>query len=424
MAKKQKRGNNEGSIRERKKGQWEGRVTIGRKPDGTPKRVSFYGTSRKEVADKITDALSKLQNGTFVEPNKVTLGQWLDKWMEVYQQGTISPNFYARRQDLIRIHIKPALGNTQLLKLKPADIKKFYNDLEKNGRKPAKKKNGKIVPIPKGATPGLATGTIRHIHNILNPAMKQAVREGLVPKNVVADVSPPKIVKTREARPLNKEEASKYLAALKDNRLYTGFVVELTTGLRRGELIGLQWKNMKDGSLKIRQQITRVKHEDGTSSLEYTKLKTPAAYRTIVLPDVTIAELKAHKARQAQEKLLAGEKYKDEGLIFCNEFGQKLDTRCFYRIHCETLEKVGIEHTAFHDLRHTVATLLLQSGENLKVVQDLLGHADAETTMNTYAHVLEEMKQSAADKLDSIFAEVLLKEKEEQKDDSISISIS
>ena len=281
-----KRGNNEGSIRERKKGQWEGRVTIGKRPDGRPNRVSFYGTSRKEVADKITDALSKLQTGTFVEPNKVSLGQWLDQWMEVYQQGAISPNFYARRKDLIRIHIKPAIGKTPLLKLKPADIKKFYNDLEKSGRKPAKKKNGDTIPLPKNTTPGLATGTIRHIHNILNPAMKQAVKEGLVPKNVVADVSPPKIVSTMETKSLTKEEAKVYLDTLKDHRLYAAFIMELTTGLRRGELIGLQWIDLdfKTGALKIRRQVNRIKQDDGTTILDYAPLKTPAAYRTIILP--------------------------------------------------------------------------------------------------------------------------------------------
>lgn len=412
MAKK--RGNNEGTIRERKKGQWEGRVTIGRKPDGKPNRVSFYGKSRQEVAEKINNALTKLQNGTFVEPNRVTLKQWLDKWMKVYQENTISPNFYARRQDLIRIHINPAIGDKALLKLKPADIKEFYNDLEKNGRKPTKKKNGKTIPLSKDASPGLSTGTIRHIHNILNPAMRQAVKERLVPKNVVADVSPPKIVRTREARSLTKEEAKRYLAVLEEDRLYAAFVVELTTGLRRGELIGLHWSdlNFETGTLKIRRQIIRMRHPDGTTSLEHAPLKTPAAYRTIILPNVALAELKAHKARQAEERLLYGKLYQKEGLIFCSVWGEKLDTRCLYRIHCKALKDVGIPHTAFHNLRHTVATLLLQAGENIKTIQELLGHADPETLMTTYAHVLEEMKRSAADKLDDIFSEVLPPENE------------
>lgn len=416
-----KRGNNEGSIRERKKGQWEGRVTIGKKPDGRPNRVSFYGASRQEVANKIADALSKLQTGSFVEPNKTTLGQWLDEWMEVYQKGSISPNFYARKQDLIRIHIKPALGKSLLLKLKPADIKKLYNDLQKSGRKPAKLKNGKTIPLKEGTPPGLATGTIKHIHNILNSAIRQAVKEGLVPKNIVSDVSPPKLVKTREAHPLTKEDAKKYLDKLKEHRMYAAFMVELTTGLRRGELIGLQWKDLdhRTGAIKIRRQVSRIKQDDGSTIMDYATLKTPAAYRTIHLPAITLSELKAHKARQAQEKLLAGSNYKNEGLIFCTFLGEKLDSRHLYRIHCATLEKANLPHTAFHDLRHTVATLLLQAGESIKVVQDLLGHAKADTTMNVYAHVLEEMKQSAADTLDAIFMEPLPKDKGVVEDNEV-----
>lgn len=179
--------------------------------------------------------------------------------------------------------------------------------------------------------------------------------------------------------------------------------------------------DFKTGALKIRRQVNRIKQDDGTTILDYAPLKTPAAYRTIILPPVTLAELKSHKARQAEEKLLTGKLYKDEKLIFCTSWGEKLDTRHLYRIHCQALEDAKIPHTAFHNLRHTVATLLLQSGENLKVVQDMLGHADAETTMNTYAHVLEEMKQSAADKLESIFTEVLPQGETVSNSDTIQV---
>ena len=164
---------------------------------------------------------------------------------------------------------------------------------------------------------------------------------------------------------------------------------------------------MNTGVLKVRRQVNRIKQKDGSTVLDYAVLKTPAAYRTIILPAVTLAELKSHKARQAQEKLLLGKAYNDEGLMFCTPKGDKLDTRYLYRVHCKTLETAGIEHAAFHDLRHSVATLLLQAGESIKTVQEMLGHANAETTMNCYAHVLEEMRYSAADKLESIFKEVL-----------------
>lgn len=174
------------------------------------------------------------------------------------------------------------------------------------------------------------------------------------------------------------------------------------------------------GALKIRRQVNRIKQKDGSTLLDYAVLKTPAAYRTVILPAVTLAELKSHKARQAQEKLLIGKVYNDEGLIFCTPKGDKLDTRHLYRIHCNTLETAGIEHAAFHDLRHSVATLLLQAGESIKTVQEMLGHANAETTLNCYAHVLEEMRYSVADKLELIFKEVLPAEEKEMPDISLA----
>lgn len=216
---------------------------------------------------------------------------------------------------------------------------------------------------------------------------------------------------------------SKYLGILKENRLYAAFLLDLITGLRRGELIGLQWKdlNMQTGALKIRRQITRIEKENGKSSLEYAPLKTPASYRTIMLPSVALNELKAHRKRQAAEELVAGSKYnREEGLIFCTPLGGKLDTRYLYRVHCKALEDADLEHTAFHDLRHSCATLLLQAGENIKTIQNLLGHSDIETTLNCYSHVLEEMKLSAADKLDSIFTEVLTPQAQAQESDSVT----
>ena len=404
-----RRGNNEGTISKRKDGRWEARYPTGINPaTGKMKRATVYGKTRKEVSEKLSKLITKIQAGTFTEPNRVTVGQWLLKWMEVYQKDHLSPNFYARRMDLLRIHIIPGIGGINLMKLKPVDIKSFYNDLARSGRKPRVMKNGNIIPLKEDTPKGLSPATIKHIHNILNPAIKQAVKEGLVPRNVVADVSPPKLVKTRTAKPLTMEQAKLYLAVLKDDRLFAGFVVELTTGLRRGELMGLQWKDLQDGYLSIQRQVIRViDQENGSTSLEYTDLKTPTAHRRIALPELTLAELERHMGRQNAEKETSGVSYQDEDLIFCDERGHKLDTRRFYTIHTRALSQANLDHTAFHDLRHTVATLLLQAGENIKTVQDILGHADIETTLNDYGHVLDEMKVSAAGKLNSILAEII-----------------
>lgn len=246
MAKRKRRGNGEGSIYQRKDGLWAGSVIIGYSPTtGRPKRKYFYSKTRKEVADKVNKAINELQQGNIIEPNKKTVGEWLDEWMELYQTK-ISPNFYARRKDLIEKHIKPILGNILITKLKPSDVQRFYNMLEKEGRLDKKV--------------GLSNGTIKHIHNILNPAMKKAVKEGLVVRNIVADTEPPPVVRTKEPRPLNKKEAKKYLNELKENHFYAAFLLELATGLRRGELLGLQWSDfdIKTGILTINRQLVRL----------------------------------------------------------------------------------------------------------------------------------------------------------------------
>jgi len=313
--KAKKNGNNEGSIRKRKKGQYEARITLGVDSEVKPKRQSFYGKSRQEAFDKMALALTQVRAGTFTEPNQVTVRQWLENWMEVYQANTITPNFYVRRLDLIKLHINPTLGDKQLMKLRPADIKALYNRLEKNGKV--------------DGSGGLSSQSIRHIHNILNPTMKQAVKEGLIAKNMVADVRPPKLVRTKEARPLDKEEASRYLKQIANHRLYAAFLLELTTGLRRGELLGVQWGDLNPdtGALKIRRQVSRVKLPGNPSTLEYAPLKTPSSYRTIMLPAITLKALESHRKQQNEEKMRWRTIYQDEDLIFCTPLGGKLDTR-------------------------------------------------------------------------------------------------
>lgn len=386
-----KRGNNEGSIYKRKDGRYVGQVQIGHDAEGKPIRKYFYGIDRKEVGKKMTTALNQVQEGTIIKSNRVTLSEWLDKWMDLYQED-LSVNFKFRRKELIKLHIKPALGKVQLTKLKPADILAFYKKLSASGRIDGKG--------------GLAPGTIKQIHNILNPALARAVDNGLIPINIMTSVKPPKNVKTRESRPLTKEEAKLYLQTLSEHRMYAAFRVELATGLRRGELLGLKWSdlNTETGIIKVKRQVIRVQHGE-RSTLEYATLKTASSEREIKLSLLTRAVLDGHKVQQAEEKRLAGNGYNDEDLIFCTPTGEKLDTKHLYNIHCKALAQAGIAHTAFHSLRHTVATLLLEQGESIPAVQALMGHSNPKTLLGIYAHPTSAMAESTADKLDSLLKE-------------------
>lgn len=387
-----KRGNNEGSIYQRKDGRWVAQIQIGYTPEGKPLRKTIYGKTRKEVAEKLTVAQKQLQDGTMTKTNKVTLGQWLDKWIDLYQEH-ITPNFKFRRTELIRLHIKPALGSNLLMKLKPSDILGFYKNLSTAGRKDGKG--------------GLSSGSILHIHNILRPALQRAVEDNLISANIMLSVPRPKIVKTRESRALTNQEAKEYLQVLSGSRLYAAYVLELTTGLRRGEVLGLQWKDLdwENRVISIKRQVSRIQQPDGGSSLEYAPLKTKTSTRQIKLPEATIIALKEHKKQQAQEKLLAGQAYADEDLVFCTPIGGKLDTRCLYRLHKKALETAKIEHIAFHDLRHTVTTWLVEAQAPLPAVQALLGHSNPNTLLNVYAHKTETMSEATANTLGSLIKE-------------------
>lgn len=386
-----KRGNNEGSIYQRKDGRWAAQILVGHSTEGKPIRKTLYGKSRKEVAERLTVALKQVQDGTITKTNKVTLGQWLDKWLDLYQEH-LSVNFKFRRKELIELHIKPALGKKLLTKLKPSDIVSFYKQLSSSGRKDG---NG-----------GLASGTIKQIHNILRPALQRAVEDSLISTNIMTFVQPPRVIKTRESRPLTQQEAKDYLKTLSGSRLNAAFILELTTGLRRGELLGLQWKDLdfKTNVINIKRQVCRIQHPEG-SKLEYAKLKTKSSERQIKLPDITVNALKLHKKQQAQEKLLAGDGYTDEDLIFCTPVGNKLDTRCLYRIHCKALGNANINHISFHDLRHTVTTWLVEDQVPLIAIQAVLGHSTYKTLLDVYTHQTKTMTESTADKLGSYIEE-------------------
>lgn len=375
-----KRSNGEGTIYQRKNGTWAGMLTIGRDENGKLKRLSFSGRTRKEVVEKLTTARAELQQGTFVEPNKVTVGEWLDTWLKEYKKPDLRPEVYQTYQMIIRVHLKPALGGVLLQALRPEMVQRLYNEKTASG---------------------LAPATVRKIHQVLHGARKQAVKNQLVVRNVSEATTLPKLQQTREVRALTLEEQQKFLKALEGHRLATAFKVLLGTGLRRGELLALTWKDvdLANATLTVRQSLVRVKGQ-----LLFQEPKTKTSKRTIPLPDDLVAELKAHKARQAQEKLLAGPAYEDNGLVFANELGQPLDPRSFIRWFYQIRDKAGLpKDVNLHALRHTYATRLLERGVSLKVIQQLLGHSKFDVTADIYSHVAPELQREAVAVLNGLF---------------------
>ncbi len=366
-----------------KEGIWEARASLGFDPaTGKPVRKSFYGKTREEVVEKLARALHEASLGVFSDPGKVTLGEWLGTWLETYKRGKLRPTTLANYSTAIRAYVLPALGSVPLRQLTPAALQGLYNALSARG---------------------LSARTVRLVHVVLNASLKQAVKNGLLVRNPAEATEPPK-VKRAGVRALSREEVEAFLKAAKEDRLYAAFALALKTGLRRGEILGLKWEDVdfEKGTLKVSRALVEAKDpETGKTRLYFQEPKTEKSKRVIPLTRDLVALLKAHKARQNEERLYFGGAYEDGGLVFCTELGKPIWPRNLLRTFHRLLKKAGLEHHRLHALRHTFATLLLASGEELKNVQELLGHEKISTTADVYAEVLEEAKRKAVSKLDA-----------------------
>jgi len=394
MAKK--RANGEGTILKRKDGKWQGQVTIGRDPStGKLKRVTYYGKTQKEVQQKIAKALGELTQGIFVEPTKTTVGEWFDTWLKEYKQPpNVKLSTYVSYEMLIRVHLKPSLGNIPLKDLRPEQLQRFYNEKSRNGRADGKG--------------GLSAKTLRNLHNMIHEGLEQAIRNNLIVRNVSDAITLPKKYK-KDIRVLTLEEETQFIQAIQNERLKAAFILCLGSGLRLGELLALRWEDvdLDEGIIKVRQTLNRLKTLDENSptktKLIFQEPKTEKGKRNVPIPDSVLAELKAHKSRQRLEKLKVGAEYNKENLVFCTEIGTPLEPRSFIRKLHSIIKQAGIAHSNVHALRHTFATRLLEANEHPKVVQEMLGHANISMTLDTYSHVMPEVKKAAAQKLDELF---------------------
>jgi len=333
MAKR--RGNGEGTISKRKNGTWCAVATVGRKPDGKLKRKYFYGRTRQEVADKLTKALGDLRQGTFIDDTSITIEKWFKTWLEEYKQPKLRPTTFESYRIMVDHHIIPAVGHTRLKDLRPEHLQHLYNEKLKTG---------------------LSSRTVRYIHTVIHAALKQALKNQLVYRNVSEATELPADNK-KEARALTAEEMDKFLNILEGNRLKAAFVTLLGSGLRRGELLALKWKNidLKEGVIHVKENLTWLPKK----GIVFQSPKTEKSKRSVPLPDNVLIELKKHKKAQAAEKLSAGEGYQDSGMVFCTEVGTPIIPRNFERKYKALLKKAGLTGIKLHSLRHTYATRLL-----------------------------------------------------------------
>jgi integrase len=296
----------------------------------------------------------------------------VDRWLRDAVADTVRPVTFAKYEQIVRNHIKPSLGRLKLQTLTPAHVRGLYRE----------KLDG-----------GLSAHTVQYIHVTLNKALKQAVADGLVPRNVCEAVKPPRPQK-REIAPLSPEQARRFLEACQGERLEALFVLAVHTGMRQGELLGLHWEDvdLEAGTLRVRTALAQT--DDGPV---LTSPKSAKSRRRIKLSGAAVEALKRHKAAQNAERLKLGALWEDHGLVFPNRTGGFLSP---YLLTDGSLKRplgrAGLPQIRFHDLRHTCATILLSRGVHAKLVQELLGHANISITLDTYSHVLPGMDDGLA----------------------------
>lgn len=383
-----KRSNGEGTIYKRSDGRWCGACYI-KETGGSFKRKYVYAKTQKEVKEK----LKKLEGYTEpTEDAKLTLENWMYKWLEVYKKDTLKRTTYENYLLNIQTHIGGSeIGKTELHKIDTDILQKFYvSKLRGTDRKKA-----------------LSNRTVEYIHTLIGGALKQAYKNELIKKNYNEFTVLPK-KEEKEIMPLNVKEIEKILKAAEDTPMYTLIILEIFTGMRKGEILGLQWKyvDLDNKSIYVKQNLCRVNIEKpiGRKKTELILMtpKTKKSIRKIPISDEVVQVLKQYKNEQNKHKEEYKNIYKDNDIVFAKDDGTFQDPRELLHQFHRILEKAGVRKCRFHDLRHTFASLLLQAGETPKIIQELLGHSSITTTMDVYTHVAEKGKIGAIQKLNNL----------------------
>lgn len=368
-----RRGHGEGSVYQRADGRW---VAAVRLPDGA--RRYFYARTQREAIDKLRAAQRAVDDGLPLGDGRLTVERFLQVWLESVR-GAIRPSTYGV-YELAARRLIPHIGRIKLAALAPADVQRAYAALQAQG---------------------LATSTVGQMHTVLRIALKQAVRWGLVGRNVTDLVRAPR-PERREMRTITAEQLDALFAATKDDRYHALWVLLATTGLRLGEALGLRWDDVDLASGRL--TVVRALQRQRGRGMQFVEPKSAASRRTVFLSQVAVAALRAHRSRQLEERLAAGPEWQETGLVFTTFRGTPLDAPWVCRRFHQALACAGLPPVRLHDLRHTAATLLLAGGTHPKVVQEMLGHSSVAITLGTYSHTVPAMHRQAAAHFDALFA--------------------
>ena len=380
MAKK--RANGEGNIRKRSDGRWEGRYTAGHDPV-TGKRITknVLGKTQAEVREKLRRTIEETRGLDVARAGEYTVGQWLEVWFNDYAMLKVRPSSHQTYRGYLDHHIKPYIGNIPLTKLSSLDLQRLYKKLLSDGR---------VDRIESKKQPkGLSAKTVRNIHQIISSALKLAVEQKLIARNPADGCALPK-AERKEMQTLPVEQLTSFLREAKDSGVFALYYIDLTTGLRRGELLGLKWSDidLEKGDLRVQRQIGRI-----NGKIIEMPLKTKNAYRTLPLSADAIDVLMQQRRKTGNSEW-----------VFPSPTGGPMSPDSVLHMLHRVLKRAGLPKVRFHDLRHTFATLALQNGVDIKTVSGMLGHFSAGFTLDTYAHVTTSAKREAAKTMGNILS--------------------
>jgi integrase len=365
------------------RGQWVARLDLGI-VNGKRVRKAFYGKSRKEAQVKLDKARDELRRGLPVANDRKTVRAFLaDEWLPSVKPHVRASTYRSYEQN-VRLYLAPGLGHHRLAALQPEHVEAL---------------------MAAKTADGLAPLSVRRFLVILRLALRAAMARGLLARNVATLVKPPR-VEHRELTILDPDQAGRFLEAARGDRLEALYSVALTLGLRQGEALGLRWSDVDLGArtLTVRAAMQRVGKVPAGGGLRHVETKSATSRRTLALPAVLVLALKAHRARQEDEKLLACGRWQDRGLVFCTKYGTPLDGPNVTKYFQKLLDRAGLPRMRYHDLRHSCASFLAAMGVPITVAMDILGHSDVRLTANVYTHVLGDSKREAAAAMDRLFA--------------------
>lgn len=390
MAGKRKKG--EGTVRLRKDGRWEGRVVVGYDEAGNPKTKNVLAKTKKECIAKLEALKSTCQvvRPVQVRPDML-VRDWLDYWYQNYSKPRLRPSTQLNYESWIYNHLIPGVGEIPLNQLTQAELQQFFRRMKESGRKANVEHRG----------PGMADRSVRSCHAVCQMALDKAVGERLIHSNPAIGCKLPPL-KGKEMKILTQEEIQRFLIQAKAEGMYELFLLELTTGMRRGELLALRWDDLDfaTGKLRIDKQVYPV-----GGKLIISEPKTKAANRTIILPSAMV-ELLAEYKKGVFADLMFPSRTKPEQPIDPGYVRKRLQV---------ILDRAGCKRVRFHDLRHTFATLSLENGMDVKTLSTIIGHVSSATTLNTYTHITDEMRRRAALSIDQGIAKAEVQPTLEQK---------